>query len=306
MVKINKLSELSKKAEGLRKNLVVVKAEDPVVLKAVERAKNLEIALPILIGSKQKIIELIEKYSLNLKDCEILDVPSETEAARMGVKLVAENKAEFIMKGHIRTGDLMKVVLDKNLGLRTGKTLSMVSVFEIPNFERLLTISDAGMIILPTLEQKIEIINNILVVSKVLGIENPKIALISAVEAISDKMPSTMEAAVISKMNERNQIKNCIVDGPFALDNVISLEAAEHKGIDSPVAGKADALVMPNIEAGNVLYKALTFFLNAKSATTILGAKCPIVLTSRADSDETKLYSIALNALLVSEIGDGF
>lgn len=306
MVKINKLSELSKKAEGLRKNLVVVKAEDPVVLKAVERAKNLEIALPILIGSKQKIIELIEKYSLNLKDCEILDVPSETEAARMGVKLVAENKAEFIMKGHIRTGDLMKVVLDKNLGLRTGKTLSMVSVFEIPNFERLLTISDAGMIILPTLEQKIEIINNILVVSKVLGIENPKIALISAVEAISDKMPSTMEAAVISKMNERNQIKNCIVDGPFALDNVISLEAAEHKGIDSPVAGKADALVMPNIEAGNVLYKALTFFLNAKSATTILGSKCPIVLTSRADSDETKLYSIALNALLVSEIGDGF
>ncbi|MDI3472677.1 MAG: hypothetical protein PWQ20_757 [Thermotogaceae bacterium] len=306
MGKIDRLSELPKKAEGLRKNLAVVKAEDPVVLKAVERAKNSEIIVPILIGSKQKINELIEKYNLNLKDCEILDVFSEAEAARTGVKLVIENKAEFIMKGHIRTGDLMKAVLDKNFGLRTGRTLSMVSVFEIPNFERLLMISDAGMIILPTLEQKIEIINNILFVSKALRIENPKIALISAVEAISDKMPSTMEAAVISKMNERNQIKGCIVDGPFALDNVISLEAAKHKGIDSPVAGKADALVMPNIEAGNVLYKALTFFVNAKSATTILGAKCPIVLTSRSDSDETKLYSIALNALLLNETGDDF
>lgn len=306
MGKIDRLSELPKKAEGLRKNLAVVKAEDPVVLKAVERAKNSEIIVPILIGSKQKINELIEKYNLNLKDCEILDVFSEAEAARTGVKLVIENKAEFIMKGHIRTGDLMKAVLDKNLGLRTGKTLSMVSVFEIPDFERLLIISDAGMIILPTLEQKIEIINNIISVSKVLGIEKPKIALISAVEAISDKMPSTMEAAVISKMNERNQIKDCIVDGPFALDNVISLKAAEHKGIDSPVAGKADALVMPNIEAGNVLYKALTFLLNARSATTILGAKCPVVLTSRADSDETKLYSIALNALLVNRTGDDF
>ncbi|HEW91026.1 MAG TPA: bifunctional enoyl-CoA hydratase/phosphate acetyltransferase [Thermotogaceae bacterium] len=299
---IKKLSELLERAKGLKKILSVVVAEDPVVLKAVEQAKNLDIINPILVGSKKSIIEIIEELKLDLKDCEIVDSDT-NEAVKKGVELVSEGKADFIMKGHIRTGDLMKVVLDKNMGLRTGRTLAMVSVFEIPNFDRLLVISDAGMIILPTLEQKVDIIHNILDVMKILGIENPKIALISAVEAINEKMPSTVEAAIISKMNERNQIKNCIVDGPFALDNVISMEAAKHKGIESPVAGKADALVMPNIEAGNVLYKALTFFMNAQSATTILGAKCPIVLTSRADSDETKLYSIALNALLINEMG---
>jgi len=298
---IKKLSELLERAKGLKRILSVVVAEDPVVLKAVEQAKNLDIINPILVGSKKSIIEIIEELKLDLKDCEIVDSDT-NEAVKKGVELVSEGKADFIMKGHIRTGDLMKVVLDKNMGLRTGRTLAMVSVFEIPNFDRLLVISDAGMIILPTLEQKVDIIHNILDVMKILGIENPKIALISAVEAISEKIPSTVEAAIISKMNERNQIKNCIVDGPFALDNVISIEAAKHKGIESPVAGKADALVMPNIEAGNVLYKALTFFMNAQSATTILGAKCPIVLTSRADSDETKLYSIALNALLINEM----
>jgi len=298
---IKKLSELLERAKGLKKILSVVVAEDPVVLKAVEQAKNLDIINPILVGSKKSIIEIIEELKLDLKDCEIVDSDT-NEAVKKGVELVSEGKADFIMKGHIRTGDLMKVVLDKNMGLRTGRTLAMVSVFEIPNFDRLLVISDAGMIILPTLEQKVDIIHNILDVMKILGIENPKIALISAVEAISEKIPSTVEAAIISKMNGRNQIKNCIVDGPFALDNVISIEAAKHKGIESPVAGKADALVMPNIEAGNVLYKALTFFMNAQSATTILGAKCPIVLTSRADSDETKLYSIALNALLINEM----
>ncbi|MCD6546260.1 MAG: bifunctional enoyl-CoA hydratase/phosphate acetyltransferase [Thermotogae bacterium] len=299
---IKKLSELLERAKGLKRILSVVVAEDPVVLKAVEQAKNLDIINPILVGSKKSIIEIIEELKLDLKDCEIVDSDT-NEAVKKGVELVSEGKADFIMKGHIRTGDLMKVVLDKNMGLRTGRTLAMVSVFEVPNFDRLLVISDAGMIILPTLEQKVDIIHNILDVMKILGIENPKIALISAVEAINEKMPSTVEAAIISKMNERNQIKNCIVDGPFALDNVISMEAAKHKGIESPVAGKADALVMPNIEAGNVLYKALTFFMNAQSATTILGAKCPIVLTSRADSDETKLYSIALNALLINEMG---
>lgn len=298
---IKKLSELLERAKGLKRILSVVVAEDPVVLKAVEQAKNLDIINPILVGSKKSIIEIIEELKLDLKDCEIVDSDT-NEAVKKGVELVSEGKADFIMKGHIRTGDLMKVVLDKNMGLRTGRTLAMVSVFEIPNFDRLLVISDAGMIILPTLEQKVDIIHNILDVMKILGIENPKIALISAVEAISEKIPSTVEAAIISKMNERNQIKNCIVDGPFALDNVISIKAAKHKGIESPVAGKADALVMPNIEAGNVLYKALTFFMNAQSATTILGAKCPIVLTSRADSDETKLYSIALNALLINEM----
>jgi len=300
--RVKKLSEFLDKAKGLKKTLMVVVAEDEVVLKAVEKAKDYGIVRPVLVGSEKKIFDIIKSLGFKMSDYEIIDADSDIEAAYKGVELVSKNEADFIMKGHIRTGDLMRVVLNKDIGLKTGKTLSMISVFEIPNFDRLLIISDAGMIILPTLEQKIDIICNVLEVTNVMGIDNPKIALISAVEAVNEKMPSTIDAAIISKMNDRGQIKGCIIDGPFALDNVISIEAARHKGIDSPVAGVADALIMPNIEAGNVLYKALTFFVNAQSATTILGAKCPVVLTSRADSDETKLFSIALNALLSNNI----
>lgn len=296
--KFTRLSELLDRAKGIEKILSVVVAEDEVVLKAVEEARALGIVKPILVGSEKKIVDVMKNLGLRINDYEIINAASDVEAAYKGVELIGKNEADFIMKGHIRTGDLMKVVLNKDLGLRTGQTLSMVSVFEIPNFDRLLIISDAGMIILPTLEQKIDIIYNVLKVTNVIGITNPKVALVSAVETVNEKMPSTVDAAIISKMNDRGQIKGCIIDGPFALDNVISLEAAKHKGIDSPVAGVADVLIMPNIEAGNVLYKALIFLMNAKSASTILGAKCPVVLTSRADSDETKLFSIALNALL--------
>lgn len=294
---VKKLSELLEMAKGKRKILSVAMANDPVVLKAVEEARKLEIVQPILVGPKEEIISDLKDLGYDAGNYEILDADTDSAAVE-AVKLVRDGKADFLMKGLIRTGDLMRVVLDKEMNLRTGRTLSMVSVFEIPGFDRLLIMTDAGMVILPTLEQKVDMIYNALQVAKVLGLENPKVALVSAVETVSEKIPSTVDAAIISKMNDRKQIKGCIVDGPFALDNVVSEEAAKHKGIESPVAGKADILIMPSLDAGNILYKALGFIMKAKSANTILGAKKPIVLTSRADTDETKLLSIALTALL--------
>jgi len=295
---VKHLAELVDMAKGKGKRLVVAAAEDHVVLKAVSEAKKAEIADPVLVGNREKMEKEAEVIGLDLKDYEIVEAENELEAAKKAVEMVSKGQGDFLMKGKIKTGDLMRTVLAEEYGLRTGKVMAMVSVFEIPNFDRLLIISDAGMLIAPTLEQKVHIIEHSVNVAKVLGIELPKVAVVGAVEVVNPKMTATLDAAILSKMNQRGQIKGCIVDGPFALDNVVSEEAAKHKGIESPVAGKADIIVTPDIEAGNILYKALIFLAGAKVASVILGAKVPVVLTSRADSDESKLYSIALSSLM--------
>ena len=295
---VKHLAELVGMAKGKGKRLVVAAAEDHVVLKAVSEAKKAEIADPVLVGNREKMEKEAEVIGLDLKDYEIVEAENELEAAKKAVEMVSKGQGDFLMKGKIKTGDLMRTVLAEEYGLRTGKVMAMVSVFEIPNFDRLLIISDAGMLIAPTLEQKVHIIEHSVNVAKVLGIELPKVAVVGAVEVVNPKMPATLDAAILSKMNQRGQIKGCIVDGPFALDDVVSEEAAKHKGIESPVAGKADIIVTPDIEAGNILYKALIFLAGAKVASVILGAKVPVVLTSRADSDESKLYSIALSSLM--------
>jgi len=295
---VKHLAELVGMAKGKGKRLVVAAAEDHVVLKAVSEAKKAEIADPVLVGNREKMEKEAEVIGLDLKDYEIVEAENELEAAKKAVEMVSKGQGDFLMKGKIKTGDLMRTVLAEEYGLRTGKVMAMVSVFEIPNFDRLLIVSDAGMLIAPTLEQKVHIIEHSVSVAKVLGIELPKVAVVGAVEVVNPKMPATLDAAILSKMNQRGQIKGCIVDGPFALDNVVSEEAAKHKGIESPVAGKADIIVTPDIEAGNILYKALIFLAGAKVASVILGAKVPVVLTSRADSDESKLYSIALSSLM--------
>jgi len=295
---VKHLAELVDMAKGKGKKLVVAAAEDHVVLKAVSEAKKAEIADPVLVGNREKMEKEAEVIGLDLKDYEIVEAENELEAAKKAVEMVSKGQGDFLMKGKIKTGDLMRTVLAEEYGLRTGKVMAMVSVFEIPNFDRLLIVSDAGMLIAPTLEQKVHIIEHSVSVAKVLGIELPKVAVVGAVEVVNPKMPATLDAAILSKMNQRGQIKGCIVDGPFALDNVVSEEAAKHKGIESPVAGKADIIVTPDIEAGNILYKALIFLAGAKVASVILGAKVPVVLTSRADSDESKLYSIALSSLM--------
>ncbi len=295
---IKKLSELLELSRGKGKRLAVAVAQDEVVLKAVDNAAKEDIVVPILVGDEKLIREEAEKAGIDVSKYQIVHVEGVMEAAAKAVELVSKGEADLIMKGKLQTAQIMRMVLKEEYGLRTGMTMGMVSVFEIPDFPRLLILTDAGMTIAPDLNQKVDLIKHAIRVANVLGIETPKVALVSAVETVNPKIPATIDAALIAKMADRKQIKGAIIDGPFALDNVVSKEAAEHKGIVSPVAGEADIIVTPDIDAGNILYKGLIFLAKAKSASTILGAKVPVVLTSRADSDETKLYSIALTAAL--------
>ncbi len=295
---IKHLRELLELSRGKGKKLAVAVAQDSVVLKAVAEAVKEDIVVPILVGDERLIKEEAEKAGVDLKGYEIVHAEGIEEAANKAVELAAKGEADLLMKGKLQTAQIMRTVLKEEYGLRTGRTMCMVSVFEIPDFPRLLILTDAGMTLYPDLKQKIDLIENAVMVARVIGIETPKVGLVSAVETVNPKLQATVDAALIAKMADRKQIKGAIIDGPFALDNVVSKEAAEHKGIVSPVAGEADIIVTPNIDAGNVLYKALIFLAKAKSASTIMGAKIPIVLTSRADSDETKLYSIALTAAL--------
>jgi len=268
------------------------------VLSAVKNARELGIADFILCGDKEKIKVLLEEIGDSQGNYDIRHSAGYEEAANAAARLVTDKDALTIMKGRIQTGTLLKILLKDEYSFKTGKTMSLSGVFEIPDFPRLLIVSDPGMVPYPTLEQKVDIINNAVIVASAIGIEIPKTGILASVETVNLKMQATMDAAVLSKMADRGQIKGTILDGPFALDNVVSEESAKHKGIISPVAGKADIVIVPDIDAGNLLYKALIFLARAKVATTILGGGVPIILTSRADSEESKLYSIALNVLL--------
>ncbi len=295
---IKHLRELLDLSRGKDKRLAVAVAQDEVVLKAVDAAVREDIVVPILVGDEKLIREEAEKAGIGLKGYEIVHVEGIEEAAAKAVELASKGEADLLMKGKLQTAQIMRTVLKEEYGLRTGMTMGMVSVFEIPEFPRLLVLTDAGMTLSPDLSQKLDLIRHAIKVANILGIDTPKVGLVSAVETVNPKLQATIDAALIAKMADRKQIKGAIIDGPFALDNVVSKEAAKHKGIESPVAGEADIIVTPDINAGNILYKALIFLAKAKSASTIMGARVPIVLTSRADSDETKLYSIALTAAL--------
>ena len=219
-------------------------------------------------------------------------------AALKAVELVSSGKADMMMKGLIDTANFLRAVLNKEVGLRTGKQMSHIAVFEIPGFDRLIFLTDAAFNMYPELKEKIDIVNNAVMVAKSIGVETPKVAPICAVEVVNPAMQATLDAATLSKMNERGQIKGCIIDGPLALDNAISVEAAQHKKITSPVAGKADILLMANIEAGNAMYKCLTYTTKSKNGGLLAGAAAPVIVTSRADSPESKMNSIALAALV--------
>ncbi|BEP28190.1 phosphate butyryltransferase [Helicovermis profundi] len=282
------------------KILSVACAQDEDVLLAVENARKKGIANAILVGDKSKIEFISKTINLDLSNYEVIDIVDLKEASLKAVELVSSGKAHMVMKGLVDTSIILKAVLDKNIGLRTGNVLSHVAVFDVNDYPRLLLVTDAAMNIAPDLKGKKQILENSLIVANALDIEVPKVGVICAKEKVNPKMPATVDAGELVKMNENGEIKNCIVGGPFALDNAVSVEAAKIKGIDHPVAGKADILLCPTIEAGNVLYKALNFLAKSKSAGIIVGAKAPIVLTSRADSEEAKLYSIALGVLMAA------
>lgn len=279
------------------KTLSVAAANDKGVLMAVKAAVEKEIIKPILVGKEDEIRKISREIGFVLDDIEVIDVEDIKEASLKAVELVSSKKADFVMKGMVDTSILLKAVLDKEVGLRTGKTLSHSAVFFVEKYHKMLIITDAAMNIAPDLDKKREILENSVEFAHSLGLDNPKCAIICAKEKVNPAMVHTVDAGELVKLNEEGQITGCVVGGPFALDNAISKEAAIQKGIDHEVAGDADILLMPNIEAGNVLYKALAFMSNSESAGVILGAAAPIVLTSRADSEEAKLNSIALAAV---------
>ena len=283
-----------------KKQVAVAVAHDPTVIDAVIMADELDITDYILVGDEKKIIELSNDAGFEIMKNKIYNEPNNIKAVNMAVELVKSNKADILMKGFVNTDDFLRGVLNRETGLRTGKIMSHVYVLESSALKRMLFITDGSVNILPDLETKCSIILNSVYLANIFEIEDPKVAITTAVELANPKMPSTIDAAVLAKMSQRGQFSGKIIDGPLALDNAISPWAAEHKGIGGPVAGQADIIVVPSIEAGNILCKAHVYLTGGNLAGVVMGASAPIVLTSRADTSQSKLNSIATAVLMAN------
>ncbi len=296
----NSFDELiAKVSECEMKKVAVAVAQDSEVLQAVCEAKKRKIADAILVGDEAKMKEIAASINVDLTGFEIINEPDMIEASLKAVKLVHDGAADMYMKGLIDTKNFLKSVLNKEVGLRTGNALSHVCVFEVKGIDHLLFLTDVAFMTYPTLEEKVQIIENTVPVAQACGIECPKIAPLAAVEVVNPKMPVTVEAAELTKMCEEGKIKNCIIDGPLSLDLAIDPEAAKHKGAtDRKIQGDADVLLFPDIHAGNLVYKALVHTAEVKNGCILTGTKAPVILTSRSDTFETKVNSIALAAVV--------
>ena len=282
-----------------KRKVAVAAAQDEHTLEAVFKAREDNIVEPLLIGNAAKIKEILAKLNITLKGDSIIDVEDDSAAAYKAVELVNRGQADFIMKGMLQTADLLKAVVDKEKGLGTGNVMSHFVINEIPGYHKLLVTTDGGMMMYPDLEKKKHIIENAVNTLIALGYDRPKVAVLAAVETVNPKMIETLDAAELKKMNERGEIKNCIVEGPISYDLAMSKESAMAKGFKSEVSGDPDILIVPNITAGNILGKCLVYSANAKMAGFIVGAKAPIVLTSRNSSAEEKYLSLVLSAAVV-------
>lgn len=283
--------------------IAVAAAHDDHVLASIHEICKKGYASPVLIGDKEKIFQIADQLQIDVSHMTIIKELDERKCAEIAVNLVNSGDADIIMKGLMQTADLLKAVLEREKGLRSGGLLSHVGVYEVAGYHKLLYITDAGINIAPDLKQKIEIIRNAVDVVRALGLDCPKVAVLAAVETVNPSMPSTLDAAVLAKMAQRGQIKGCLIDGPLAMDNAINLEAAQHKKIISDVAGDADILLVPEIESGNILAKSLIFLHKAKSCGIIIGARVPLIVTSRAESSEAKYYSILLALAMLGQVG---
>lgn len=279
--------------------VAVAAAQDPHVLKSVYHAYREGIADAILVGKQAEILKALSEANIDPSTFEIFDVDGDlAQQSACAVELVVQGKAQILMKGLVDTSILLKAVLNEK-ALRTGRTMSVATLLEVEHYPKLLLMTDPGMLIAPDLKQKKEIVINALSIARALEIKLPKVAVICAKEKVDPKMQATLDAQALVEMNQAGELQDCLVGGPFALDNAVSLEAARHKGIEHPVAGDADIFLVPDLVSGNIFYKSLVFLAGAKSAGIVVGAKVPIVLTSRADSEETKLNSISIAALMV-------
>jgi len=291
----DRLIEKARRMKPLR--TAVVAPEEAHALAGAIMAAELGIIEPILVGDRRRIEEAAEASGCKLSGYEIVEASSAHEAAAKSVALINAGDADLLMKGHLHTDELLHEVVKKDGGLRGDRRLSHVFVMDVPGLEHLLLISDAAINIAPTLEEKVDITQNAIDLALALGMIKPRVGVLSAIETVTPKIPSTLDAAILSKMAERGQIRGGVVDGPLAMDNAIDMEAAKTKGITSLVAGQADILIVPNIEAGNMLAKELSFIAHADAAGIVLGARVPIVLTSRADSLRARMASCAAAAL---------
>lgn len=280
------------------KKVAVVLAHDEVILQAVSICKKKNIITPILIGDAKKIIEIAKSIGFDIAHDLIIDESEGSRAAEIAVELVNKGEAELIMKGKVQTTVLIKAVLNRESGLRTGRLLSQVNVHYSSVFDRFMFVSDAAINIAPTLKQKADICRNAISVAHALGISEPKVALLTAHESVNNAVPSTVDAYELKMMNQRNEITGAVLDGPIALDVALDKMSALHKGITSPIAGQVDILIAPYLEAANILTKAILYFGQARTAGVIIGAKVPLILLSRSDNSDSKINSMALGVIL--------
>ncbi|MNM53378.1 Phosphate acetyltransferase [compost metagenome] len=279
-----------------KKKVAVVAAEDEHALESVFKARNEGIVEPILIGNEEKIREISKQLNEDLKDLTIINVEEPKEAAIKAVELAREGKAQVIMKGKIQTADLLRAVVNKENGLGTGRIMSHMAMHELPNYHKLLAVTDGGMMMYPNVQEKKQIIENAVDIFKAIGYTKPKVGILAAVENVNTKMPETVDADNLKQMNINGEITDCLIEGPISYDLVMSKESAEIKGYKSEVVADADILVVPNITTGNILGKSLVYSAEAKMAGFVIGAKVPIVLTSRGSTAEEKYLSLVLSA----------
>ncbi|WP_074644578.1 bifunctional enoyl-CoA hydratase/phosphate acetyltransferase [Celeribacter baekdonensis] len=291
----DKLLEMAEPLPAIR--TAIVAPEDVNSLRGALLAAEHTIIIPILIGDQDKITRTAQENGLSLDGIEIIHCTNHTEASQIAVNMIHEKRAAAIMKGHLHTDDLLRPILRSNGGLKTGRRISHIFVMDVPGLPHVLMVTDAAINIAPDLPTKVDIVQNAIDLAQSLGIKLPKVGILSAVETVNPKIPSTLDAAALSKMAERGQITGGIVDGPLAMDNAVSLAAARTKGLKSLVAGCAEILVVPNLESGNMLAKELSFIAHAEAAGVVMGASCPIILNSRSDSDKSRLASCAVAAL---------
>ncbi len=282
------------KNKNVVKNVAVPGAADDHVLEAVFEAENMGLIKATLIDKEEEVKKVLTDLGKNPEDYEIINAETPEECGQIAVDLVKEGKANVILKGLLETKDVLKPVVNKETGIGLGGVMSIVAFTELPAYHKLLVVTDGGMMTYPTVEQKAGIIKNAVDCYKKLGIENPKIACVAAVEKVNPKMPETVDAAELKKMNEEGIIKDCIVEGPISLDLAVNADSAARKKYESPVAGDADVILVPNIQVGNVAHKSMLQFGNGKMAGVVVGAKCPIIINSRGSSAEEKFDSLLL------------
>lgn len=296
---LKNLEELIKEARSKEsRKIAVAAAHDEPVLIAVNNAMKEGLVIPILVGKEAEIRKMAAKIKFDLSKVQIINEEDNIQACKTSIKLAHDGEADILMKGLVSTSKLLKPVLDKEKGLRKGAVLSHLAFADIPSYHKILAITDAGMNPAPDFNQKVDIVKNAVEAFHRLGVKNPKVAVVAAVETVNPKMECTIHAAMLTMMNKRKQINGCILEGPFGFDNAINKEACEHKGIETEVGGDADIILCPDIQAGNILYKSINFLAGATTGAVIMGAKVPIVLTSRADTDKSKFMSIAYAAAM--------